>query len=711
MSLLKRIFSILRFVIATSVFLHVGPHPPSIAQVPDKDSPENVWSRVADHSFVIDALKLKPTKFEAFNLDASRLAEILRQTPREFTPDARDRAVMLLLPLPTGDFGRFRVEESPIMAPKLADRYPTLKTYSATGIDDRTATGRFEFTPEGFRGMVMSASGTFLIDRASKEDSRRYISYLKSNLPPDPSGFVCKVENSRPRPIRPRPGPYLKKNHHHTLLAPGDSNLRIYRIAVAASGEYVNAIHQSSPSGPGGDPLTQALIAINRTINRVNLIYELDLGVRLELIGDEPSIIYPSAANDPYAAPATLNKLLEINQSNIDEVIGWNNYDVGHLFLAHGGGVASTPCVCNAWYKAEGLTGRRDPQGDVFDVDYVAHELGHQFGANHSFNGTTGGCAFRHAATAYEPGSGSTIMGYASGTRICGIENVQNQSDPYFHATSLRELNLFITNTSPQMGNSCSRKVATTNLFNPVVVAPGNYVIPKGTPFALTIQSGSDNDGDAVNYNWEEFDLAIDPDPPVLGGPNEASKIRPLFRSRKWSAGHTRTFPQLIDLLDKPPAGTYTAESLPMNDRTMTFRATGRDLRGRYGFAESRVRVVANRRVRGPGRGIRSEPVGPFVVTQPWQAATWRRLAPQIVKWEVRKTNLAPVSCHHVKISLLMRGNENNPIILAPKVLNNGSANVIIPANTPLGYARVKVEAFGNIFFNLADADVQIVRQ
>ncbi len=710
MSSPKRIRPILPLVIAISVFLHLGSRPPSVAQEPDKGSPENLWTRVAGLAFEIDTLKLKPSKFEAFNLDASKLAEILQQTPREFTTDARDRAVMMLLPLPTGGFGRFRIEESPIIQPKLAERYPWLKAYSVKGVDDRTATGRLEVTPEGLTGMVISASGVFVIDPASKEDRRKYISYFKANLPRDTSEFVCQVDKQRPKPARPRPRPYPMKKQHHALPADGDSTLRIYRIAVAAAHEYVDAIHESSPSGPGGDPLTQAIIAIHRTIDRVNVVYESELGVRLELIGDEPSIIYPSVASDPYDAAASLNDLLDANQANIDCVIGWNNYDVGHLFLARGGGQASEPCACDDWYKANGVSGRVQPEGNVFDVDYVAHELGHQFGAHHSFNGTTRGCKSRHADTAYEPGSGSTIMGYSSGTRICDDENVQDQSDPYFHAISLREINSFITNPSPQMGDSCSRKVATTNLSKPVVVGPGDYVIPKGTPFTLSIQSGSDNDGDALVYNWEEFDRAVDPDPPVLGGPFEEEKIRPLFRSRG-TTGLSRTFPQLIDLLNKPPAGTYTAESLPMNDRTMVFRATGRDSRGRSGFAESRIRVVANRRVRGRGPMPRLVAVGPFVVTQPAQAASWRRRSRHTVSWEVRNTNLAPVSCHSVTISLLIRGNENNPIVLAANVPNNGFANVIVPGNTPLGNARVKVEAFGNIFFDLADADVQIVRR
>jgi hypothetical protein len=304
-------------------------------------------------------------------------------------------------------------------------------------------------------------------------------------------------------------------------------------------------------------------------------------------------------------------------------------------------------------------------------------------------------------------------MSYATGKRPCEDESVQDRKDPYFHAISLKEINSFITNTNPNMGDSCPRRVGTTNFNSPIVVSPGNYVVPKKTPFTLSIKTSHDNDGDALIYNWEEFDKADDPDPPDPAGPFEHEKIRPIFRSLR-STGRSRTFPGLIDLLNKPPVGTYTAESLPMNNRTMIFRATARDTRGRYGYDDSQILVIDTGPVqrmtpRGPVTAV--EHFGPFVVREPSQAASWPRLSPHTVTWDPANTTLAPVSCQRVTISLLMRGNENNPIILAANVPNNGSATVVIPANIPLGDARVKVAADGNIFFNLADVDVQIVRQ
>ena len=670
-------------------------------------SSDGLWSAIEPQVKRVDKLYLVPKVFRPFQLNVGALSSILSTAPMEFIIKRKgSRETVITLPLPTGSFGRFAIEESPIVAPKLAVRYPWLKSYKAKGLDDRTATGRLELTTEGFHAMVTSASGTFFVDAASKQDARFYISYFKANLPPDPSTFRCSVDDRVRKPLRVPRQRKPKVIKHHAAPAAGDSDLRIYRLAVAASHRYVEAIHKLAAGGPSGDPATEALIAIHRTINRVNQIYESELGVRLELIADAPKIIYADETKDPYDDMANLDDLLELNQSNIDETIGGDNYDVGHLFLARGGGVADEPCVCNDWYKAEGLTGREEPEGDAFDVDYVAHELGHQFGASHSFNGTTAGCQFRKADTAYEPGSGSTIMAYSSASRICGDENVQDQSDDYFHAISLREINDFITNINPGMGDSCARRVASSNYARPVVDAGGDHVIPAGTPFTLTIAASDDDDGDDLVYNWEEFDLG-DPDPPKPTDPQEPNKIRPLFRSQNWSTDLSRTFPILANILNKPVKQSNTFESLPLNNRTMILRATARDKRGRYGYDDSHIRVVATRRIRGNF----TEPVGPFVIIQPAGGAVWRRGSLQTVRWSVANTNLAPVNCRKVRISLLISGNETNPIVLVGQTLNNGSRAIVVPRRVPLGNARVKVEALGNVFFNISEGDLQIQRR
>lgn len=645
--------------------------------------------------------------FSIFRLNLNALKEELGRAPLEFTQQDKERQVVIPLPMPDGTLARFQIEESPIMAPELAAQFPQIKSYSGTGLDDPLAMARMELTPDGLSAMVRSSAGDFFIEPSLPLDSSRYAIFFKNSVERSPGDFECQVKteysprlNAEGRSVRAEARPLDRADR-----AIEDDKIRKYRLAVAATGEYVVAVHHpDDPAHPDADLIEDALKAIHKTINRVNLIFGSELGVRLELIKDEPKIIYTDAATDPYDKGNTdSDAALDENQENIDNVIGTDNYDIGHVFTTGTGGRASQPCVCSFYYKAQGTTGRADPTGEPFDVDYVAHEIGHQFGASHSFNGTTGGCGdgAHMPKTAYEPGSGSTIMSYAgmssSGQPICGSEAVQPHADAYFHAISLQEMTAFITDSAA--GGSCPKKITYSNKHRPIVDGGADYFIPKQTPFTLKVASSSDADHDALTYTWEELDLG-EPDPPNPLDPFDFKKVRPIFRSRFGLRELSRTFPILSNILNQLPAGTYTAESLPQVNRKMTFRLTARDNRGRFGFDDVFVNVV------GESGG---KEFGPFVVTQPQANAVWKRGSKQTVTWNVARTNLSPIKCTSVRIILLM-GDGASQLVLAGKTDNDGKETITIPPDAPLtDKARIKIEAVDNIFFNVSAADVEII--
>jgi hypothetical protein len=613
--------------------------------------------------------RLTSSQFRTVALDRDRLATLLAGTPMESAARAPAADVRLELPWPDGGMRVFRIEESPVMEPALALQFPELKTYRGQGLDDPTASLRFDVTPFGFHAMVLSAEGTVYIDPYAPGDVVDYLSYFRRDYQrADGNSFTCGVTNAEVAQLANRtdPGVYDAPQAAH------GTQLRTYRLAVAATGEYT-AFYGGTVGG--------ATAGIVTTMNRVNGLYERDLAVHMNLVATNASVIYTNATTDPYTNTDGVAMLAQ-NQTNLDAAIGTANYDIGHVFSTGGGGVATLGGPCNASLKARGVTGSSSPTGDAFDVDYVAHEMGHQFGATHTFNGTTSACGGgnRTSSTAYEPGSGASIMAYAG---ICGAENLQAHSDAEMHAASQTQIIAFITNGAT--GGSCPVTTATGNT-PPTVNAGADFTIPIGTPFTLTA-SGNDADSDTLTYAWEEFDLG------TAAPPNTDDGSRPIFRSFLPSSSPSRTFPKLSDILAN--ASTF-GESLPAATRAMTFRVTARDNRSGGGGTISDDMVLNV-----------SAAAGPFLVTQPNTSVSWAGGSLQTVTWNVANTTAAPVSAANVKISLSTDGGLTFPTVISASTPNDGTESIAVP-NLPTTTARIRVDAVGNVFFDLSNANFTI---
>ena len=621
-----------------------------------QESPDGIWrSQPADAAGLSQTPDGLP-QARVFQLNEEALRNLLSQAPLE-SPEALTKSpIMLTAPRADGSFARFRLVESPIMEPGLAAQFPRIKTYLGQGIDDPTATMRCDLTPQGFHASVFSAEGSFFVEPV-KEDARNYHSYFKQGRGQEKDWQCFTNPAEAASPASPVGGPFVLSG----------ATLRTYRLALAATGEYT-AFHGGTVAG--------ALAAMVTSMNRVNGVYEREVGVRMVLVANTNLVIYTDAGSDPYTNSSG-SAMLGQNQTTLDQIIGSANYDIGHVFSTGGGGVASLRSVCTG-SKARGVTGSGSPVGDGFDIDYVAHEMGHQFGGNHTFNGTTSNCSGNRAASAaYEPGSASTIMGYAG---ICAAENLQPNSDAYFHVKSIEEILAHINGT----GN-CAVSTPTGN--NPPTVSAGNsFTIPQGTPFKLTA-SGSDPDGDALTFCWEQYDLG------TAAPPNTDNGNRPIFRSFTGTANPARTFPRLSDILNN----TLTiGESLQTTTRALNFRVTARDNRAGGGGVRD-ASVAINSRADS----------GPFLVTAPNSAITWPGNSLQNVTWSVANTDAAPVSCAQVNILLSLDGGNTFPITLLANAPNNGSASVTVP-NAATTQARIKIEAVGNIFFDISNSNFSI---
>ena len=628
-----------------------------------------VWFDVNENSISNQSNRvIIPQDYRTLIANKSLLSEILSEAPLEFSNDARSRKVLLKLPYPDGTLRNFRILYSPIMEEQLAVQFPEIKTYIVYGIDDPSASGRLDFTPAGFHAIIFTSEGTIYIDPYSRNTTEYYISYYKKDFIPSESNYFSEIDVLGTNSPAAQEISELISNGIE-VAAP--VNLRTYRLACAATGEYT-AYH--------GGTVSAGLSAIVTAMNRVNGVYEKEVAVRMVLVENNNLIIYTNASTDPY----TNNDgaaMLSQNINNLNSVIGSANYDIGHVFSTGGGGIAYLGCVCTS-NKAGGVTGLPNPTGDPFYIDYVAHEMGHQFGANHSFNGNAGSCSGgnRNASTAYEPGSGSTIMAYAG---ICSPQNIQNFSDDYFHLVSLLEIITFTTSGS---GNNCPTLTSTGNNAPVVNVPTGGFTIPINTPFSLT-GSATDPDGDALTYCWEQYDLG------AAGHPNSPSGNAPIFRSFKGTSNPTRTFPKISDIINNTQV---MGEILPSYTRNLTFRLTARDNKvGGGGIGYNGVGFFAN------------SSAGPFTVTSPNTAVSWEGLTTQTITWNVANTNVSPVNCANVKILLSTDGGLTYPITIIESTPNDGSEAVLIP-NNPTTTARVRVEAVNNVFFDISNVNFTI---
>jgi hypothetical protein len=637
--------------------LSIAPGPLSAEESLDT----NLWQAIPaiSRSSLASEPDIQPDVYLAFDLDYSRLQPLLNGAPKEVSLAASSSTALITLPMPDGKLKRFQFSESPVMAPELAAQFPEIKTYVGRGVDDPTATVRFDSTPSGFHAQILSPNGAVYIDPYSRGNTNLHLCYYKRDYHRAAGDFTC---------LNPEDSTTSRKSF--SKLTIGDNSLRTYRLACAATGEYTQFY---------GGTVAGGLAAIVSAINRVTGVYETELGVRLVLVAKNNLIIYTNASTDPYTAIDS-SLLLPQNQSNLDFVIGNANYDIGHVFSTAGGGLAGVGVVCVSSIKAYGETGIYPPTGDAFWIDYVAHEMGHQFGATHTFNGGNYGCGGnRCTSTAFEPGSGSTIMAYAG---VCGSDNLQPHSDPYFHSGSLEQIKAFVTSGA---GSACTSVTAVTDK-SPLVSAGANFAVPKGTAFVLTA-TGSDPDNDSLTWCWEERDLG----PCIaLNAPDNGSS--PLFRSFCPAATPSRTFPRLTDIINNT---STPGEMLPVTNRIMNFRVTARDNHTGGGGVSSddmQVTVCGN--------------AGPFRVTAPNSAVTWSGY--QTVSWEVAGTANPPINAANVNILLSTDGGVSFPIVLAANVPNSGSQNVLLP-NITTSTARIKVQASDNIFFDISRANFCIV--
>ncbi len=594
-----------------------------------------------------------PSKYLTFHLAMEDLQHILDQAPMRFSADASNSKTILQIPMPNGTMERFQIQEAPIMHPGLAKKYPMLRAYAGVGLDDPSATIRFDVTPAGFHGMISSGQhGGVFIDPYAEKDTQHYISYYKKDFNKNVS-YICHFEDDEPALSNP--------GINQAKSLQGDCALRTYRLALACTGEYAQ-YH--------GGNTAEVMAAFHTTMTRVNGIFERDAAIHLELIANTDDLIFLDPATDPYNFDFPYE-----NQAVCDDIIGTDNYDLGHVFGVGGGGAAFRSSCCVEGIKADAYSTLSPPVGDAFDVNFVAHEFGHQFGCSHTYNGNCN----TTLATSVEPGAASTVMGTDF---FCNpIETVRGA---YFHAINLLEI---AQNVVEGPAGSCAVLTETGN--NPPVVEVGetHFFLPVSTPFKLTA-TGNDLDADVLTYCWEQMNNETVIDPPVSTNP-----AGPAFRSYDPVDVPYRYFPALEYIVN----GTdYAWEVLPGVSRGMDFRVTVRD------------NFMAGGCTGEDNLGLTfTDRAGPFLVQTPNGGESWYQDAAYTVTWDVANTDRWPVSCELVDILLSIDGGYTYPIVLASGVPNDGAEVILVP-QVSTSNARFMIGCSDNVFFDISDQDLSI---
>nr|WP_199000759.1 zinc-dependent metalloprotease family protein [Flavobacterium sp. ASV13] len=604
-----------------------------------------------------------------YKLNSDFLKAKLAVTTRKSS--ARNTAE-ITIPNSKGVLERFTVWESSNFEPELQAKYPEIRAYEGSGLDDKTAKIHFSVAPIGIQTMVLRADKPSEFIEQNQDDKSGYVLFTSKNSVNTASPLVCNVKDAA-------------KNSNNTTAKSAANNkvFKTFRLALSCTGEYTAFF---------GGTKVGALSGMNASLTRVNGVFNKDLAVKVVLIANNDAVIYTDPKTDPYSDAAkgvsTDNDGNDFwskeVQSTLTSVIGDANYDIGHLFGASGGGgnAACIGCICDnptpsdVIGKGSAYTSPSDgrPQGDTFDIDFVAHEMGHQLGGSHtfSFDGR------ERTGLNVEPGSGSTIMGYAG---VSKGYDVQSNSDDYFTYASILQIQNNLAS------KSCAVNIPLTN-NPPVVNAGSDYTIPISTPFVLT-GTGSDPDGDTLTYTWEQYDSATSSTTTNNNSVAYPTKPDgPLFRSLNPISSPVRYFPALNTVLQNKLTTTW--ESVSSIARTLHFTLTARD-NAALGTAQTNtdsmtLNVVAT--------------AGPFAVTsQNTDDIGWQKGSFQTITWSVNNTNTLQGSSN-VNIKLSLDGGLTFPIVLASNTPNDGSETVQIPASVDASTScRVMVQPTGNVYY------------
>jgi hypothetical protein len=593
------------------------------------------------------------------------------------------------LPTPNGTIKSFEVEEISNFSPELSSKFPNIQTFTGTCLKDKSLSVRFDISPLGFSGAYVQQGSFDIIEPKDLSQNLYQITPFDETQ----HGWECGLDTLVKRKLR------SNRISAKANISSGNV-LRTFRLAVATTAEFTNA--------NGGQ--TQAITRINSFLTIINAMYIKELSIQFSLVSGT-NIIFTDASTDPYSpsnSPSSSQSGTAFRGFNTNGTLPFGAYDLGftlHVNSTTGSGtsasgVATLDVVCSDFFKGQMWTqyGGNNSNSSINSLvgGILIHEIGHQFGANHTFNGQGSNCT-NQLGDQFEPGSGTTIMSYRG---LCSsTQNLTGSADNYFHIRTLESILLGIS-----LQASCGTMATLANAV-PVVNAGPDYTVPSNTPFLLK-GTATDANGDALSYTWDQNDEGIYNDAGALGqtvGVGGYSAIRsrtaPLFRSRQSTTTPNRSFPRIDFILNNAnnPVDNE-GEDLSIAQRVMKFTFTARDNKTTGGGTVSDDILITVDSLKGP-----------FLVTSPNSNVSWEAGSSKTITWSINNTNiLSP----NIDIQISSNGGTSFTTLVS-NTPNDGSETVIIPSNTTLNAtARIKIVSKNSTtaeFYDISDTNFTVI--
>lgn len=634
------------------------------------------WSEVPSYFLKNKNINSEFENSKVYSMDINTLKNKLILAP---TNTSNESGIIIDLPTSDGNIQKYMVWEASVLSPKLQEKYPNIRSYVGKSLEDPSVYLRFSVTPLGLSSSIFKSDENSDFIESHNINGSTYYEVHNSNKARN--NFICSTAELISK---------HQSDESSGLTHNKASNqvFKTYRLALSVPGEY---------SAFFGGTKEKALAAMTNTMTRVNGVFEKDMAINFQFIDNVDDLIFTDASTDPYSAPDEgmadhptygsapyyLSTWQVELQTYLTNNLGEDKYDIGHFFGSEGGGgnAGCIGCVCDTAFpdgKGSGMTSPANqiPSGDKFDIDYVAHEIGHQMGANHTYSFIWEGTGVN-----VEPGSGSTIMGYAGIT----YQNVQANSDDYFTHNSI----LQVQNNIKTKGCGIERPILNTPPS--IQLTKTFYQIPLSTAFKLDATI-TDVENDAVLTTWEQNNSGTNATTGDNSKVKETKTTGPNFRSFSPVKETYRYFPKFSSILAGKllHSGTGNAvwESLTSVTRTYDFTITARDYNPEG--PQTQNGTVKVRALNG---------FGPFVVNTPDTGDN--KLAINAsnfnVTWDVAKTNEAPIETTKVKVSISWdAGNTFEELGI---VDNTGTANFQMPANAKeVSNGYIMIEAVDNIY-------------